>query len=540
MKLPIQLLRRFALKPRRRLNIERGRDKRLNTELSALRYAQPSSIGMANTLDAVRAITPSLVSAPRRSLHKRLYPKLCCIAAVTFVGTVYAYWAYIERSPVVAEEWYEDAVRASRSNAPETSFLTSQDMMGAASRNAYDTYTALVKTVNLDQIERLPHFGKAGGWEQNIRYSSDTDKIINDDKQIFALADAILKRNAREMQPMRAALNSSYIDTDRWTPSEGHKNLGNFKKLWSLLMLEASISAKRKNSVQAAYAALDAIQFATQIQSNTPIVPKITGMHWEVPARALLWDALPHLKPIELQRVISRMDAIIILSQQTTIDQALMSARIEGRQEMLRVFNEPNWRWQVVSDYAPEDTPQLTKLVEFLKSCRYSKRQILANFDGIMLEEIQWSRGNFYETRGEMKIARADDPFSHNMVPGYGNGLYFDMVTRNQNQLLMTYASILLYKQDKGIYPNSLADLSRQGKYLANNKHTDLFAVRDKTTPPLRYLLKNGGFVLYSIGPDMKDDGGRAICNPDKSASYNAVLQDSRGDIVAGVNRNFR
>jgi hypothetical protein len=43
--------------------------------------------------------------------------------------------------------------------------------------------------------------------------------------------------------------------------------------------------------------------------------------------------------------------------------------------------------------------------------------------------------------------------------------------------------------------------------------------------------------VLYSIGPDGKDDGGKAIDTPAWGAAQRrTVLWDCKGDIVAGIN----
>ncbi|MEO7715430.1 MAG: hypothetical protein ABIY70_04470 [Capsulimonas sp.] len=54
----------------------------------------------------------------------------------------------------------------------------------------------------------------------------------------------------------------------------------------------------------------------------------------------------------------------------------------------------------------------------------------------------------------------------------------------------------------------------------------------------LRYRKKNNSYILYSIGPDGADDGGKSIdeLDPTYPQSRHNVSSDSKGDIVAGVN----
>jgi hypothetical protein len=56
------------------------------------------------------------------------------------------------------------------------------------------------------------------------------------------------------------------------------------------------------------------------------------------------------------------------------------------------------------------------------------------------------------------------------------------------------------YRLDAGRFPDSLAALTP--KYLQKPLH-DLI-----TGEPLRYRLEDGGFVLYSVGWNARDDGG--------------------------------
>jgi hypothetical protein len=58
------------------------------------------------------------------------------------------------------------------------------------------------------------------------------------------------------------------------------------------------------------------------------------------------------------------------------------------------------------------------------------------------------------------------------------------------------------YRADRGSYPAKLADLTP--KYVAKLPQ-DIF----NNDADLKYRVENGGYLLYSVGPNGKDDGGR-------------------------------
>ncbi|MCX6345360.1 MAG: hypothetical protein NT018_09855, partial [Armatimonadetes bacterium] len=71
--------------------------------------------------------------------------------------------------------------------------------------------------------------------------------------------------------------------------------------------------------------------------------------------------------------------------------------------------------------------------------------------------------------------------------------------------LLQTEIALRRYNVDNGRYPNKLEQISP--KYL-KTVPIDLFGGK-----PLRYISINAGktFKLYSIGPDLKDNGGAGV-----------------------------
>ncbi len=102
-----------------------------------------------------------------------------------------------------------------------------------------------------------------------------------------------------------------------------------------------------------------------------------------------------------------------------------------------------------------------------------------------------------------------------------------------QKALLAVGLALRAYRLDHGAYPAGLSDLVPDYLDAVPN---DPFA----EDVPLRYRIDGDRYILYSVGPDGVDDGGMAIFDPNNPFgpwSQHQAFVNSKGDIVAGVNR---
>jgi hypothetical protein len=105
-----------------------------------------------------------------------------------------------------------------------------------------------------------------------------------------------------------------------------------------------------------------------------------------------------------------------------------------------------------------------------------------------------------------------------------------------QNDLLLAALALRAYHVEKGVYPARLDELVTDG-YLSRVPD-DPFAPPGM---PLLYRRMPGGskYLLYSVGPDGKDDGGKPVSNKPNvgSGGQRRLLKEgARGDFVLGVN----
>jgi hypothetical protein len=127
------------------------------------------------------------------------------------------------------------------------------------------------------------------------------------------------------------------------------------------------------------------------------------------------------------------------------------------------------------------------------------------------------------------------DPINRMIIPEYEQARVKHVDNETQNGLLLVTLALHAFQVEHGRYPASLTELAPA--YL-KKLPDDPFAAQGT----FKYLVKGTSYVLYSVGPDGKDDGGRMIDDPkhsDDSESTNPnaryyTHQDSIGDVVAG------
>ena len=121
------------------------------------------------------------------------------------------------------------------------------------------------------------------------------------------------------------------------------------------------------------------------------------------------------------------------------------------------------------------------------------------------------------------------------MMPSIDRAWFAEVRNETENSLLTVTLALRAYRLEHGKYPDTLTELVSSYLKIVPN---DPFALKGK----LRYKLTGDSYVLYSVGPDGKDDGGKPVeaAKNGKSVSENRFMMEetSKGDIVAGINKN--
>ena len=150
---------------------------------------------------------------------------------------------------------------------------------------------------------------------------------------------------------------------------------------------------------------------------------------------------------------------------------------------------------------------------------------------------------NNYTKYMDTLIANAKKPYPHNtqspplpwdplnqlLVPVYEKAGIRFFSCETQNNLLLTAFALRAYKMDHGAYPASLQALTPA--YLKTIP-TDPFTAGK----PLRYKQTGKSYLLFSVGPDGKDNDGKPCKEGKAGTTGSSTSLSNKGDIVAGVN----
>jgi len=160
------------------------------------------------------------------------------------------------------------------------------------------------------------------------------------------------------------------------------------------------------------------------------------------------------------------------------------------------------------------DEPAVKAVVRPLSVMRSADRATeRARYMGVLdraeqvLREGPESIGQMWSTEQEIEGIRFDSTTRFSvaviMIPAMGQGVNTAFTDRQIGQAFAAMLGVEIYKMDHGGLPESLDELI--GQYLPAMPE-DLM----NPTKPIKYLRSAGGYVLYSVGSDGDDDGGKA------------------------------
>ena len=181
----------------------------------------------------------------------------------------------------------------------------------------------------------------------------------------------------------------------------------------------------------------------------------------------------------------------------------------------------------------PEEKGNLGKMMQNIGGSLYGKGRSIRNLTGYLDARIVQARLPYALHLTEPPLP--SDPVSQMVLPVFDQARIKEVESHTQNNLLLVALALRAYHEDKQAYPATLAELAPT--YL-KRLPDDPFALKGG----FRYRKQGEKFVLYSVGPDAKDDGGKPIDEPEKSKGSSSSRtryfadQASLGDIVVGIN----
>jgi len=358
--------------------------------------------------------------------------------------------------------------------------------------------------------------------------------------KVYSLAEkeSVVRQNAEAMRTLRRGFSyqsmcpwalSGEVDPDAYP---------GFQRLRQLLLLEAEVKAARGDRNGAMKSCLDAVEFGTNIPRGGTFFGLMSGRSAQSMGRRRAWAFAYGLNASETREAARRMSELS--ARQVALADALRWEKWSTQADLMTTMRRSDWRAELEYQYGyPRPWSALTGRIadcEWRPSLRLALRSVFVGKRGIirvysekMDKFIKESRRP-YPARSSSKRLW-DDPFLCNSDSINKIERLLWITNETQNNLLTVALALRAYRLERGEYPARLDSLVP--KYLTKIPEDPFSAHK-----PLRYRRASNKYLLYSIGPDGRDNGGKAMYKreqPTHESRY-FVFPNSKGDIVAGIN----
>jgi hypothetical protein len=349
---------------------------------------------------------------------------------------------------------------------------------------------------------------------------------VNADDKLYSVSEkaAIIRRNAQVLKLARQGLVydcmcppvRSYVASTLPTP-----DFAKIRQLARLFSLDAQVKEARGDWAGGTSARLDTLTMGQSLPEGGNILTMLVGSAVQSIGRADEWKAIDHLNGAEAKTAAHRMEGIVskhvpfvdVLTEEKWSSLATIMDQVSGK-AITPVSGLPGAPPRLIIGRMTRG--YIKNMDEYIASARqpYAARVPIPPPSGF-----------------SQLMSLGGTTLSGILTPVFDRARFTDVShNETQNVLLCTAFAIRAYKADHGKYPAKLSDLVPT--YLSKVP-ADPFALKGS----LRYMPTYKKYILYSIGPDGKDNGGNLIYDPAKPADQQFRIEEtSRGDVVAGVN----
>ena len=309
-----------------------------------------------------------------------------------------------------------------------------------------------------------------------------------------------------------------------------------FRGMARLLSIQGKVRSEEGDWSGAMESDLDAMRIGADIPHGSVLIGQLVGVACQAIGRRPIWSAVDRLTAAQSRSASARLESI--MDRHFSFADTMQEEKWLGQSTLLELFNDPK---KTATFPAPDSgtnsepplgSPAVNTSIGVLFYLTHSKSRIMHDYTTWMDKSVEIARQP-YGLHLPSPI-KPDDSINEVLVDAFSQPRIKGLENETQNGLMLLTLALHLYQVEHGHYPTSLAKLAPACLQKLPN---DPFAVKGT----FLYHPKGTSYVLYSVGPDGKDDGGKVIDDPTQvtSSSKNSryfVNQNSVGDVVAGKN----
>jgi hypothetical protein len=341
------------------------------------------------------------------------------------------------------------------------------------------------------------------------------------------------KRNSATLAEIREGLRYPYMHPPSRSFDYVFSDLPDYRALTSRLVLDAQVRAGHGDNAGAMHDDLDGIQLGADLPNGLGTIGAVVANSCEWIARrdaSTLVDRLPSGAARAAADRLRQIDAAEVQPWQT-----MQYEEWQTQGALLDLFRRRDWRAEmanigsdnrIIVDGFDMGTERASFELE-----SESSATAYNNYTNYMNALVAQEKLTWPDQLAATPPPMPNDYVNKTLLPVYTQAKFARYANFALNRLLETQLALHAYNLDHGRYPASLAELAPT--YLASVP-LDPFT----KGAPLKYRVAGDSYVLYSVGPDTIDDGGKPIQDSmDHDDVFRATHNsDEKGDIVAGIN----
>jgi hypothetical protein len=356
-----------------------------------------------------------------------------------------------------------------------------------------------------------------------------TDPVTRAQQYSLARKQAWLKQNQTAFNLFQTALKTPCLHPPVRSLTNVFPAYARLRELARDKKIESNAREMSGDWNGAMQSRLDTVQMGTDIGQGGPLIAALVGIAVQSIGRSEQWPIVEKLNATQCRAAITRLENIY--GRRLKAADALQEELYTGQTEMLKLMRGPTWR--ILAPSAGVAGQGNVALSTRWRALTVSRRTIIDNYTRYMDVQIENARRPF--NAAKKPLPSLNDPLS-NIFAGPFNRASTNYARNDAgNALWLVSLALRAYRLENGAYPAQLKELVP--RYL-KQVPADPFGGGEA----LRYKRTGNEYLLYSIGPDGSDNGGRPVAYR-KNATASArrqlppVLPDSTGDYVAGKNR---
>lgn len=336
---------------------------------------------------------------------------------------------------------------------------------------------------------------------------------------------AWIAQNAPAFKVWRQGLKQPYVTPPVRSFSALLPYLAPYRELGRRVQVESDVYALRGDGKRAANSALDIVRFGQQVPRGGILIHALVGQALQRMGQRQLTEVLPKLNAVTCKNAIRQLEQL--QKNRPTSEQCFREEKWCGQAALSEMMRKPDWGNQLSAYAGGAAVGTPANWGDKAKILLLNKGTVLKNYTHYMDALIAESKKPFVEKK---TVPIPSDPINQMLAPAIDNVFFNFTRTETGTNLLLAALALRAYKLEHGTYPEDLAMLSPT--YL-RSVPSDPFG-----KSALRYKKQGAGYLLWSIGPDKKDNGGQPIKqlptntrqyryekNPDDSAPRDAAAQ---------------